>query len=72
MHHANPCVQKAIIDTRWVREEGRLIKRELAKMSESENEVSRIDQLETGLTKVTEQLQALTTAMAIMVMPRAG
>ena len=41
-------------------------------MSESENEVSRIDQLETSPRKVTEQLQALTTAMANMGVPRTG
>ena len=39
-------------------------------MSESENEVSRMDQLENSIAKITEQLQALTTVMANMVVPR--
>ena len=41
-------------------------------MSESDNEVSRMDQLENSLAKIEEQLQALTTTMANMAAPRAG
>ena len=39
-------------------------------MSESINEASHKGQLETNLAKVTEQLQALISAMNIMVVPR--
>ena len=63
---------KDIIDSRWVREEGRLTKRPVTDMSTSDNEASRIDQLENSLAKITEQLQALTTAVAGMAVPRAG
>ena len=64
--------EKDIIDSHWVREEGRLTKRPVTDMSTSDNDVSRIDQLENGFAKITEQLQALTTAMTNMVVPHAG
>ena len=41
-------------------------------MIESENEVSRMDQLENSLAKITEQLQALTIAMVKMIVPSTG
>ena len=41
-------------------------------MSESDNEVSRMDQLENNLAKITEQLQALTTAVAGIAGSRTG
>ena len=41
-------------------------------MSESDNEVSRMDQLENSLAKITEQLQALTTAVAGLAGSRTG
>ena len=65
-------LKRDIIDFHWVREEGRLIKRPIINMSESVNEGSRMDQIEANLTKMTEQLQALTTAMSNMVVPRAA
>ena len=67
-----PFVLKDIIDSRWVREEGRLTKRTVTDMTESDNEVSRMDQLENSLTKITEQLQALTTDVAGIAGSRAG
>ena len=41
-------------------------------MSESDNEVSHIDQLENSLAKITEHLQALTTDVAGIVGFRPG
>ena len=61
-----------IIDSHWVREEGRLTKRKITIMSESDNEVSRMDQLENSLAKIEEQLQALATALANMLCPVLG
>ena len=63
---------KDIIDSRWVREDGRLTKRTITSMSESDNEVSHIDQLENSLAKITEHLQALTTDVAGIVGFRPG
>ena len=59
-------LKRDTIDSRWVREEGRLIKRPVVNMSESVNEGSRMDQIEANLATMTEQLQALTAAMSNM------
>ena len=56
-----PCVVKAIIDSRWVRKGTRPTKR--TNMSGSENEGSRLDQLETKVTEITEMLQDMTNVV---------
>ena len=56
--------QKAIIDSRWVGKEGKLVKGPSTNMSKSANEESRLDRLEAKVAEITEQLQVLTNAMA--------
>ena len=66
------CVLKRHDRYVWVRKGTRLTKRTVGTMSESDNEVSRMDQLENNLAKITEQLQALTTAVAGIAGSRTG
>ena len=65
MHHPNYLLYAAIIAARWVREEGRLVKRtvtstEMAGSSDN----TRMDQLEVNMNKMAEQLQTLADAIA--------
>ena len=65
MHHPNYLLYAAIIAARWVREEGRLVKRtvtptEMAGSSDN----TRMDQLENNMNRMTEQLQTIANAIA--------
>ena len=62
----------AIIAARWVREQGRLVKREPTSDNEmANNEASRVDQLEAAMKLMTEQMQTLTAAMTKNAAPQA-
>ena len=56
----------AIIAARWVREEGRLVKRTVTstKMAGSSDN-TRMDQLENNMNRMAEQLQAIANAIAV-------
>ena len=66
MHHSNYLLCAAIIAARWVREEGRLVKRtvtntEMAGSSDN----TRMDQLENNMNRMAEQLQAIANAVVV-------
>ena len=65
MYHPNHLLYAAIIVARWVKEEGRLVKRtvtntEMAGSSDN----TRMDQLENNMNRMAEQLQAIANAIA--------
>ena len=64
MHHPNYLLYAAIIAARWVREEGRLVKRTAtnAEMAGSSDN-ARMDQLENNMNRMAEQLQAIANAV---------
>ena len=65
MHHPNYLLYAAIIAARWVREEGRLVKRTVTptEMAGSSDNTS-MDQLENNMNRMAEQLQAIANAIA--------
>ena len=62
-------VLEAIIDSRWVRKEERLVKEPLASMSKSTNGESRLDRLEAKVAEIMKQLQVLIDVVASWTVP---
>ena len=55
MHHPNNFLYAAIIAARWVREEGRLVKRTVTSIEmASSSDNSRMDQLENNMNRMAE------------------
>ena len=64
-HHPNYPLYAAIIVARWVREEGRLVKRAVTNTEMAgSGDNTRMDQLENNLNRMAEQLQAIANAIA--------
>ena len=62
-------VLKAIIDSRWVRKEERLVQEPSASMSKSTNGESRLDRLEAKVAEIMKQLQVLIDVVASWTVP---
>ena len=66
MHHPNYLLYAAIIAARWVRKEGRLVKRTVTNSEmASSSDNTRMDQLENNINRMAKQLQAIANAIAV-------
>ena len=62
-------VKEAIIDSRWVRKEERLVQEPSASMSKSTNGEFRLDRLEAKVAEIMNQLQVLIDIVASWTVP---